>query len=73
MMTRSPRPRNRTFDRLHIDLVSRDDGRYLLYYSWPDQPPAEGPAAPASEPARGAQQPWTPEGGPPVEDGEHHV
>ncbi|MDP8905707.1 MAG: hypothetical protein M3N29_10450 [Chloroflexota bacterium] len=66
-MPRGDIARNRTFAALREEFVWRDDGRYLIYYSWPpDEPDADdaaneaGDAGPASPP----QQPWSPELGP---------
>lgn len=36
-------------EQLRVELVERDDGRYLLYYSWPE--PAGDDAEPAVQPA----------------------
>jgi hypothetical protein len=35
-----------------IERVEKPDGRYVLYFSWPDDPPVNEPAA---EPASGSQ------------------
>ena len=67
MMTSARRGRNGALAQLRVETVTRDDGRYLLYYSWPTQPAPEGDVAPspggATQPARG-QRAWTPEAGP---------
>ena len=52
-----------------VERVVRSDGRYLLYYSWPEAPATDADATPPA--ARGsaeAQQPWTPEAGPAADD-----
>ena len=54
---------NATFAHLKTDVVTKDDGRYLIYYSWPDDAD-EGAAPENTRPAHPAPEPWTPEGGP---------
>jgi hypothetical protein len=63
-------PRNTTLREMRWEVVTKDDGRYLIYYSWPDEdeqaestPGERDPAhrRPAQE--RPAQQPWSPETG----------
>lgn len=54
---------------LRQEVVMRDDGRYVIYYSWPDDArsaptAAEGSARPAEQAAPPAQEPWSPESGP---------
>lgn len=53
--------RNRTFANLRQEVVLRDDGRYLIYYSLPQSPPADasGPAGEHGQPP--GQQPWSPD------------
>ena len=41
--------------RMRVERVTRGDGRSLIYYSWPEEPPEtgerrDGEGAPASEP-----------------------
>lgn len=33
--------------RFAVDRVVKEDGRYLLYYSWPEPPPTDAGGAPA--------------------------
>lgn len=63
------RSRNPGFERLKVDAVTKPDGRYLLYYSWPDDPTAEADeGGPLAQTPGSRQQPWTPEGGPADDD-----
>ena len=57
-----------------VERVIREDGRYLLYYSWPEPPAADATDHPAAGEggAAEAQRPWTPEAGP-VERGDDDV
>src|SRR5919108_345766 len=49
------------FGGLRVERETKPDGRYILYYSWPDGPRDAGRA-----PKRpGRREPWTPESGPP--------
>lgn len=62
-------PRNWTFVDLRDETVVKDDGRYLIYYSWPDDPgdqPAGSPdpEQPQSDESAPPQQPWSPETAP---------
>jgi hypothetical protein len=78
MMTDAER-RNLTFGRLRTDVVTKPDGRYLVYYTWPtadgataepaDSDVYEQPvsAAGANEATRSPTRPWISEGGPPDE------
>jgi hypothetical protein len=59
------------FARLRTEVVTKDDGRYLIYYSWPEEPgDADGHGTHESDPPginRGPHpptEPWTPHGGP---------
>ena len=36
-----------------VDRVDKPDGRYVLYFSWPDDPAATEPPEPPEPPARG--------------------
>jgi hypothetical protein len=36
--------RNRILREARVETVIKEDGRYLIYYSWPDAPGAEDPA-----------------------------
>ena len=51
----------RPFGALLVERVTKADGRYLLFYSWPEPSPA-GAASGTQRPGR--QEAWTPEGGP---------
>jgi hypothetical protein len=51
------------FGALRVERETKPDGRYILYYSWPDGRRDAGRA-----PARPHQrEPWSPESGPPDE------
>jgi hypothetical protein len=46
-------PQDDPFRDLAVERVDRDDGRYLLYYTWPrptDEEPEPDPRRPAEEP-----------------------
>jgi hypothetical protein len=45
---------------MHVERLSRDDGRKLLLYSWPERTDASPPTA-AGEPRL---EPWSPDSGP---------
>ena len=65
-MVREKSARYGPFGGLRVERVTKPDGRYVLYYTWPDgkRDAARGPDRP------GRPVPWTPESGPP-EDEEH--
>ena len=65
-MTNQSPADNDPFGGFTVDRVTRDDGRYLLYYSWPEPSATDAAGEPARsrEPAAGTQEPWTPEAGP---------
>jgi hypothetical protein len=54
---------NATFAQLRTDVVTKDDGRYLIYYSWPEEED-EDDAPESARPQHPAPEPWSPEGGP---------
>lgn len=56
-------PRNRTFLELRADSVLKDDGRYLIYYSWPDDPQGQPEEAKVDDSVP-PQEPWSPETAP---------
>lgn len=57
--------RNRLMEQMRMELVTKEDGRYLIYYSWPDDQAAEHEArSEAAAAERPPQQPWSPETGP---------
>lgn len=58
--------RNRTFASLREEVVLRDDGRYLVYYSLPPSGPADASPAAADHPRPPDQQPWSPDREPDV-------
>ncbi len=49
-----------------VERVTKDDGRYLLYYSWPDSSArgTDARGAPAADRPATSTEPWTPEAGP---------
>ncbi len=48
-----------------VERVTKDDGRYLLYYTWPEPSPRGANRAPDVAEADGAApEAWTPESGP---------
>lgn len=66
--------RNATFRHTRAEVVTKLDGRYLLYYSWPglaDEAAGtdsdEAPQVSREQPRGPDQQPWSPQGGPPDE------
>lgn len=51
------------FTELQPDVVTKEDGRYLIYYSWPqedDEPDSPDAGRSPHPPA----EPWTPQAGP---------
>ena len=62
-MTRDGR-HNEVFARLRPDVVTKPDGRYVIYYSLERNHPDRTGEAPAHRPPTPAQQPWSPETGP---------
>lgn len=70
--------RNLTFAHIHPEVVTKPDGRYLIYYSWPseldgdvgDEDAAEtdrrnrGGATTEKRARQPTPQPWSPQGGP---------
>jgi hypothetical protein len=59
--------RDDPFAGLRVERVVREDGRYVIYFSWPEEgsPSSEGAGAePSSAPA---SQPWNVSSGPPDE------
>jgi hypothetical protein len=54
------------FAGLRVDRTTRDDGRYVIYFSWPEEgpPPSEEAADAASAPG---SEPWNVSSGPPEE------
>jgi hypothetical protein len=67
-MTSDETDRKRVFRNLHVESKTRDDGRYLLYYSWPATASESTDSSWSNRPAADVQQPWTPEAGPPDEN-----
>jgi len=56
--------RNQTLREMRAEVVEMDDGRYLIYYSWPERRGDE-PAEPVRREAEApVQEPWSPEAGP---------
>lgn len=69
-MTAAREARNRTLSGLQVEGATRDDGRYLLYYSWPEEPPVDaGDTAGRQSTPEPDGQAWTPEAGPPETTG----
>ena len=57
-MTQRERPRHRLYVTMGTEVVRKSDGRYVIYYTWPEGAAGgSGPAAPPQPPAR----PWSPE------------
>ena len=68
-MTPPEGPRKADSVHFRTEVVTKGDGRYLIYYSWPDDAsPAGDPDSDATAPAQPAeapdQAPWSPETGP---------
>ena len=66
-------PRNDPLGGFTVERVVRDDGRYLLYYGWPDSTVADAAGEPAGAGRSAAAEPWTPEAGPLRPDGDRDV
>jgi hypothetical protein len=50
---------------MRAEVATKDDGRYLIYYSWPsDEEPIERKADRPAVKRRPKQQPWSPETAP---------
>ncbi len=60
------RARNRAIEALREEVVTKDDGRYLIYYSWPQAEADQAPGAVEhdGDASRPPQRPWSPEAGP---------
>ncbi|MFN2483572.1 MAG: hypothetical protein ABR509_01365 [Candidatus Limnocylindria bacterium] len=58
-----PGTRNGTFGSFDVERVARDDGRYLLYYSWHEPSESAADEAAAVD-APASREAWTPESGP---------
>jgi hypothetical protein len=54
---------NTPFVQFDTDVVIKDDGRYLIYYSWPDDE-EEGGAPESGRSAHPDAEPWSPQSGP---------
>jgi hypothetical protein len=54
--------RDDRFASLDVDRVTKEDGRYLLYYSWPSAVTGGDASTPPQSGGQGT--PWTPESGP---------
>jgi len=68
-MTQPADEQNETFAHTEPDVVTKPDGRYLIYYSWPglddDEPDVSSSGQPSDLRSRSPdQRPWSPEGGP---------
>ena len=53
-----------TFAQLQTEVVTKPDGRYLIYYSWPDDQDEEPDAAESSRAPHPQTEPWSPQAGP---------
>jgi len=51
------------FEPFHLERERKPDGRAILFYSWPDEPPVPAGLGTAQEEARSAPEaePWSPE------------
>lgn len=57
--------RDDLFAGLRAERIARDDGRYVIYFSWPQEEPSPSERA-GTEPASAAMsQPWNVSSGPP--------
>lgn len=52
-----------SFAELQPDVVTKEDGRYLIYYSWPEEDDGSGSPDVKRAPHPPAE-PWTPQAGP---------
>jgi hypothetical protein len=62
--------RDDLFAGMRVEREVRDDGRYVIYFSWPEEQRPEGPPdewAGAHPSAAGKTQPWNVSSGPPDE------
>jgi hypothetical protein len=53
-----------TLANLRVEIVTKPDGRYLIYYSWPDEANDTDGRAAADGAGQPEQEPWNPEAGP---------
>ena len=79
-MVRDETARYGPFGGLRVERVTKDDGRYVLYYTWPEGPEegaataADSPDSPdrfSASPARRDQAAGGPRSGQPGEPGKH--
>ena len=54
---------NTPFVQFETDVVIKDDGRYLIYYSWPEDE-ADEDSTDAGRSAHPETEPWSPQSGP---------
>ena len=59
---------NNPFGGFAVQAVTKSDGRYLLYYEWPDAPPAPSDERRSRPLGADDSQPWSPETAPAPED-----
>lgn len=53
--------RNTRMREMRAEVVIKEDGRYLIYYSWPTEPDHPPDRARAGRTHAPDQQPWSPE------------
>ena len=54
--------RHHLFTELQTDVVTKSDGRYILYYHWPTQPGSRASSSDEHNPPPGPPaEPWSPE------------
>ena len=63
--------RDDPFAGLRVEREVRDDGRYVIYFSWPQEGPSPSEGAGAEPSTAAASQPWNVSSGPPDEREPH--
>jgi hypothetical protein len=56
------------FSSLRVERVVRDDGRYVIYFSWPQEEPPPSERAGADPSSAAKSKPWNVSSGPPDDD-----
>lgn len=59
--------RDDLFAGLRVERVVRDDGRYVIYFSWPEERSSPSERAGTAATSAGSSQPWNVSSGPPDE------
>ena len=64
--------RDDLFAGLRVEREVRNDGRYVIYFSWPEERSSPSEHAGSASTSAGSSQPWNVSSGPP-DDGEPRV